>query len=184
MILSDRDLESELEEGDLVVEPIDVDQQVQPASIDVRLGREFQWLPEQRVISPRDSLEGPTETRELGEGIAIDPNEFVLGTTLEYVEMPAHLLGRLEGRSSIGRMSICVHSTAGIIDPGYRGEITLEISVDSDRIVVLEPGMRIGQLTIEPLSSPAKRPYGEERGSKYQEQSGPTASRIRDDFEE
>ena len=183
MVLSDRDLEYELENGDLVVAPIEKEQQIQPASIDVRLGREFQYLPEQRIISPRDDFDGPTTSRELGEGIALEPDDFVLGTTLEYVEIPPHLLGRLEGRSSIGRMSVCIHSTAGIIDPGYAGEITLEISVDSDRVVVLEPGMRIGQLTIEPLSSPAECPYGDERGSKYQGQTGPTSSRVGDDPE-
>ena len=183
MVLSDVDLESELETGNLEVEPIEKEQQIQPASIDVRLGTEFQWLPQKRVISLRSELDGPTETRELGEGIAIEPDDFVLGTTLERVEIPDYLLGRLEGRSSVGRMGISVHTTAGIIDPGYEGEITLEISNDTDRIVVLEPGMRIGQLTLEDLVSPAERPYGAERGSKYQNQEGPTSSRINEDPE-
>lgn len=188
MILSDRDIEYELKEGDLVVEPIDdLEQQIQPASIDLRLGEEFSSLPDEEIISVNDDLSELEPANEwsvpTGELFALDPGQFVLGTTLERVEIPPHLLGRLEGRSSVGRLSIEIHSTAGIIDPGYEGEITLEITNNSSSTIVLEPGMRAGQLLIEQLTSPSRRPYGDDRGSKYQNQSGPTQSQIGNDVE-
>lgn len=189
MYLSDRDLRKQLEDGDLVVEPLeDIDQQIQPASIDVRLDNEF--LEFQRVNIPHinpertDSHEYTSECIvEDGEALMLHPGDFVLGTTRERVEVPSDLIMHVQGRSSIGRLAVVVHATAGIVDPGYEGQITLELSNLGTVPVALKPGMRIAQLLVSELTSPAERPYGVERGSKYQGQAGPQASRISDDPE-
>jgi len=190
MILSDADILDRLAEGDLVVEPLDdVDQQVQPASVDLRLGERF--LEFQRTNIP---CIHPTEADEVGEYVTetrvpegdefiLHPGDFVLGTTTERVEIPDDLVAHVEGRSSLGRLAIVVHATAGLCDPGYKGQITLELSNLGTAPVALSPGMRVSQLTFTELKSPADRPYGAERGSKYQDQDGPQASRIGDDPE-
>ncbi|MFB6095829.1 MAG: dCTP deaminase [Haloferacaceae archaeon] len=190
MILSDTDLLARLETGDLVVDPIDdLDLQVQPASIDVRLGREFLEFQRANIscIHPGDEREVSeyvTETYiEEGEEFVLHPGDFVLGTTRERVEVPSDLVAQVEGRSSLGRLAVVVHATAGFIDPGYEGQITLELSNLGTAPVALTPGMRISQLVFTELASPATRPYGEERGSKYQGQRGPQASRIQGDSE-
>lgn len=190
MILSDADLLARLEEGDLVVDPLDdVDMQVQPASIDLRLGSEF--LEFQRANIPcihpnrEDEVsEYVTETHVAeGDEFILHPGDFVLGTTKERVEIPPDLLATVEGRSSLGRLAVVIHATAGIVDPGYRGQITLELSNLGTAPVALTPGMRISQLIFTELKTPAERPYGAARGSKYQDQSGPQASRIGTDPE-
>ncbi|RAW46520.1 dCTP deaminase [Halorubrum sp. 48-1-W] len=190
MILSDADILDRLAEGDLVVEPLaDVDQQVQPASVDLRLGERF--LEFQRTNIP---CIHPTEADEVGEYVTettvpegeefiLHPGDFVLGTTTERVEIPDDLVAHVEGRSSLGRLAIVVHATAGLCDPGYKGQITLELSNLGTAPVALSPGMRVSQLTFTELKSPADRPYGSERGSKYQDQDGPQASRIGSDPE-
>ncbi|WP_144799428.1 dCTP deaminase [Halorubrum depositum] len=190
MILSDADILDRLAAGDLVVEPLgDVDQQVQPASVDLRLGERF--LEFQRTNIP---CIHPTEADEVGEYVTettvdegdefiLHPGDFVLGTTTERVEIPDDLVAHVEGRSSLGRLAIVVHATAGLCDPGYKGQITLELSNLGTAPVALSPGMRVSQLTFTELKSPADRPYGAERGSKYQDQDGPQASRIGDDPE-
>ncbi|MFC7323895.1 dCTP deaminase [Halorubrum rutilum] len=190
MILSDADILGRLADGDLVVEPLgDVDQQVQPASVDLRLGERF--LEFQRTNIP---CIHPTEADEVGEYVTettvdeggefiLHPGDFVLGTTTERVEIPDDLVAHVEGRSSLGRLAIVVHATAGLCDPGYKGQITLELSNLGTAPVALSPGMRVSQLTFTELKSPADRPYGAERGSKYQDQDGPQASRIGDDPE-
>jgi len=208
MILSDADILDRLENGALEISPIeDKDLQVQPASIDLRLGREF--LEFQRTNIPcihpergeevedyvtkttvpngtgdQATLRGfdADDRREDGEFI-LHPGDFVLGTTIERVEIPDDLIAHVEGRSSLGRLAIVVHATAGIIDPGYKGQVTLELSNLGTAPVALSPGMRISQLTFTELKTPADRPYGKERGSKYQNQSGPQASRIQGDHE-
>jgi dCTP deaminase len=189
MILSDGDILDRMEAGDLVVEPLDdPDLQIQPASVDLRLGREF--LEFQRTNIPcihpnseREVSEYVTETVvEEGEDFVLHPGDFVLGTTMERVEIPADLIAHVEGRSSLGRL-VVVHATAGLCDPGYEGQITLELSNLGTAPVALEPGMRVSQLTFTELKNRADRPYGEERGSKYQGQSGPQASRIQSDHE-
>lgn len=209
MILSDGDILDRLAEGDLVIEPLeDPDLQVQPASVDLRLGREFLEFERTNIacIHPdrgdevdeyvtktsvpagaggeQTTLGGydADDRREHNEFI-LHPRDFVLGTTLERVELPHDLLAHVEGRSSLGRLAIVVHATAGIVDPGYRGHITLELSNLGTAPVALTPGMRISQLTFTELSSPAERPYGADRGSKYQDQSGPQASKIQGDPE-
>ncbi|QLH81874.1 dCTP deaminase [Halosimplex pelagicum] len=190
MILSDADILRRLEEGDLVVEPLDdPDIQIQPASVDLRLGREFLEFQHANIpcihpTSEREVDEYVEETvvDEDGEFI-LHPGDFVLGTTHERVEIPDDLIAHVEGRSSLGRLAIVVHATAGLCDPGYKGQITLELSNLGTAPVALTPGMRISQLTFTELKTPADRPYGEERGSKYQDQSGPQASKIQGDRE-
>jgi dCTP deaminase len=190
MILSDADILRRLEEGDLAVEPLDdPDLQIQPASVDLRLGSEFLEFQRTNISSihpgdEREIEEYITETVvEDGEDFVLHPGDFVLGTTKERVEIPPDLIAHVEGRSSLGRLAVVVHSTAGLCDPGYRGQITLELSNLGTAPVVLTPGMRISQLTFTELTSPAERPYGADRGSKYQDQSGPQASKIGGDRE-
>jgi dCTP deaminase len=190
MILSDVDILDRLGGGDLVIEPLaDVDQQVQPASVDLRLGSEFLEFQRTNI-----SCIHPTREREVseyisetvvddGEEFVLHPGDFVLGTTRERVEMPRDLVANVEGRSSLGRLAVVVHATAGFVDPGYRGQVTLELSNLGTAPVALTPGMRVSQLVFTELSSPADRPYGADRDSKYQDQAGPQASRIGDDPE-
>ena len=190
MILSDADLLDRLEAGDLVVDPLDdPEMQIQPASIDLRLGEEFLEFQRTNIscIHPNRKAEVDeyiTESHapEGGEFI-LHPGDFVLGTTKERVEIPDDLVAHVEGRSSLGRLAVVVHATAGLCDPGYEGQITLELSNLGTAPVALSPGMRISQLTFTELTSPAERPYGVERGSKYQGQRGPQASRIGEDPE-
>jgi dCTP deaminase len=190
MILSDGDIRRRLDSGELVVAPLDDPElQIQPASIDLRLGREF--LEFQHTNIPCIHPNSEQEIEEYVEETVVDqdgefilhPGDFVLGTTKERVEIPDDLIAHVEGRSSLGRLAIVVHATAGLCDPGYCGQITLELSNLGAAPVALEPDMRISQLTFTELSSAAERPYGEERGSKYQEQEGPQASRIGGDRE-
>ncbi|MDS0220736.1 dCTP deaminase [Haloarcula sp. S1AR25-5A] len=190
MILSDADILRRLEQGDLVVEPLDdPDIQIQPASIDLRLGREFLEFQHANIpcIHPNSEDEvadyvDETVVAEDDEFI-LHPGDFVLGTTHERVAIPDDLIAHVEGRSSLGRLAIVVHATAGLCDPGYEGQITLELSNLGTAPVALTPGMRISQLTFTELKTPADRPYGAERGSKYQGQSGPQASKIQGDRE-
>lgn len=191
MILSDRDIRRRLEEGGLVVEPLDdPGLQIQPASIDLRLGNEFLEFERSNIpcIHPESEEETEEYTRrrvvESGDEYVLHPGDFVLGTTYETVEIPDDLVARVEGRSSLGRLAVVVHATAGFVDPGYRGQITLELSNLGTAPVALRPEeMRISQIVLTELSSPAETPYGDERGSKYQDQDGPTASRIGNDEE-
>jgi len=190
MILSDTEILARLRDDELVVEPLaDVDRQVQPASVDLRLGSEFLEFRRTNIpcIHPGDAGEVDDYVREShvpdGEEFVLHPGDFVLGTTRERVEIPRDLVAHVEGRSSLGRLAVVVHATAGLADPGYEGQITLELSNLGNAPVALTPGMRISQLTFTRLTSPADRPYGAERGSKYQGQNGPQASRIGDDPE-
>lgn len=190
MILSDRDILRRLEEGDLSVDPLDDPElQIQPASVDLRLGKEFLEFQRTNIPSIHPNKEQEVDEYvaetvvEADEEFILHPNDFVLGTTLERVEIPPDLIAHVEGRSSLGRLAIVVHATAGLADPGFRGKITLELSNLGSAPVALTPGMRISQLTFTELTSPAERPYGPERGSKYQNQDGPEPSRIGGDRE-
>ena len=211
MILSDRDIRRRLDDGDLVIEPLDDPElQIQPASVDLRLGREFLKFRRSNIscIHPErgdevadyvekstipdasgeykrlDDFSGKDSRREPPDEVfRLHPGDFVLATTKERVEIPVDLIAHVEGRSSLGRLAIVVHATAGIVDPGYHGQITLELSNLGTAPVALKPDMRISQLTFTKLLSPAERPYGSERGSKYQGQSGPQASRLERDHE-
>ena len=190
MILSDVDIRRRLEAGDLVVDPLDDPElQIQPASVDLRLGREFLEFQRTNIpcIHPNSEQEVDEYVSETvvepGEEFILHPGDFVLGTTKERVSIPDDLLAHVEGRSSLGRLAIVVHATAGLCDPGYEGQITLELSNLGTAPVALSPGMRVSQLTFTELKNPAERPYGAERGSKYQGQRGPQASKIQSDEE-
>jgi dCTP deaminase len=186
VLLSDGDLRKELESGRLVVTPWDPEM-LQPSSIDVRLDRFFRVFQNSRYthIDPakqQDELTSPVET-EGDEPFVLHPGEFVLGSTFESVTLPDDLAGRLEGKSSLGRLGLLTHSTAGFIDPGFTGHITLELSNVANLPITLWPGMKIGQLCLFRLSSPAERPYGSAGvGSRYQGQRGPTPSRAHQNF--
>ncbi|HET7324934.1 MAG TPA: dCTP deaminase [Halococcus sp.] len=190
MILSDGDIHKRLTEGDLTVSPLsDPELQIQPASIDLRLGREF--LEFQRTNIPCIHPDSENEVEEYvtetvveeGEEFILHPGDFVLGTTVEHISVPDDLIARVEGRSSLGRLAVVIHATAGIVDPGYRGQVTLELSNLGTAPVALTPGMRISQVIFTELKTAAERPYGPERGSKYQDQAGPQASKIGGDDE-
>ena len=181
MLLSDRDLRAEIAAGRLGIDPFD-DALVQPSSVDVRLDTLFRVFNNTRYthIDParqQDELTSLVEPAE-GEPFVLHPGEFVLGSTLETCTLPEDLAGRLEGKSSLGRLGLLTHSTAGFIDPGFSGHITLELSNVANLPITLWPGMKIGQLCILRLTSPAANPYGSASvGSKYQGQRGPTPSR-------
>ena len=181
MLLSDRDLLREIDNKRVAVEPFDLEM-VQPYSIDVRLDRMFRVFDNHKYPHIDPSIEQVDLTRlvepEGDNPFILHPGEFVLGSTLEVVSLPDDLAGRLEGKSSLGRLGLLTHSTAGFIDPGFSGHITLELSNVATLPIKLFPGMKIGQLCIFRLSSPADHPYGSDKyGSRYQGQRGPTASR-------
>ncbi|MEU5690736.1 dCTP deaminase [Actinosynnema sp. NPDC020468] len=182
MLLSDRDLRKEVDSGRLVLDPFD-DVMVQPSSIDVRLDRFFRVFNNTRYthIDPsvqQDDLTSAVESED-DEPFVLHPGEFVLGSTFELVTLPNDLAGRLEGKSSLGRLGLLTHSTAGFIDPGFSGHITLELSNVANLPITLWPGMKIGQLCLFRLSSEAEFPYGSSQaGSRYQGQRGPTPSRA------
>ena len=186
MLLSDRDIKAELDAGRVVLDPLDP-AMLQPASIDVRLDRFFRLFDNHRypVIDP--SQDQPDLTRlvevENGDPFVLHPGEFVLGSTFEQVTLPDDVAARLEGKSSLGRLGLLTHSTAGFVDPGFSGHVTLELSNMATLPITLWPGMKIGQLCFFRLSSPAEYPYGSEKyGSRYQGQRGPTASRSFHNF--
>jgi dCTP deaminase len=181
MLLSDQDIRKEVESGRVVVEPFDATM-VQPSSVDVRLDRYFRVFENHRYPHIDPSIEQPDLTRSLepvgDEPFILHPGEFVLGSTYEVVSLPDDIAGRLEGKSSLGRLGLLTHSTAGFIDPGFRGHVTLELSNVATLPIKLWPGMKIGQLCLFRLSSPAEHPYGSAvYGSRYQDQRGPTPSR-------
>ncbi|MFM8895430.1 MAG: dCTP deaminase [Actinomycetales bacterium] len=186
MLLSDRDLRAEVAAGRVALEP-DSDALVQPSSIDVRLDRWFRVFENHRYAQIDPRLEQPDLTRliepEGDEPFVLHPGEFVLGSTLEVVTLPDDIAGRLEGKSSLGRLGLLTHSTAGFIDPGFSGHVTLELSNVATLPILLYPGMKIGQLCLIRLSSPAEVPYGSAKvGSRYQGQRGPTPSRSFENF--
>lgn len=181
MLLSDRDIAREIAAGRVVVEPFDK-AMIQPSSVDVRLDRFFRVFENHRyeVIDP--SVAQPDLTREVAvspdDFFILHPGEFVLASTYEVMTLPDDIAGRLEGKSSLGRLGLLTHSTAGFIDPGFSGHITLELSNVANLPVKLYPGMKIGQLCLIKLSSSAEHPYGSAiYGSRYQGQRGPTPSK-------
>ncbi len=181
MLLSDRDIAAELASGRVVLEPYDA-AMIQPSSVDVRLDRWFRVFENHRYPYIDPASEQPDLTRLLepqgDEPFVLHPGEFVLGSTLEVVTLPDDIAGRLEGKSSLGRLGLLTHSTAGFIDPGFSGHVTLELSNVANLPILLYPGMKIGQLCLFRLSSPAEHPYGSSTyGSRYQGQRGPTPSR-------
>src|SRR5580765_6309998 len=185
-VLSDRDIRAAIESGEVVVRPYDP-ADLQPSSVDLHLDRRFRVFRNNRyafidVRAPQPDL---TEllTIEDDEPFILHPGEFVLGQTLEWVELPVDLVARLEGKSSLGRLGLLIHSTAGYVDPGWKGNLTLELSNVANLPIALYFGMKIGQISFFAMSSPVERPYGsKELGSKYQGQSEPTASAYHRDF--
>ena len=181
MLLSDRDIIAAVEAGHLVVDPWDAEL-LQPSSVDVRLDRYFRVFNNTQYthIDPglqQDELTTLIEPKG-DDPFVLHPGEFVLGSTLEVVTLPNDLAGRLEGKSSLGRLGLLTHSTAGFIDPGFTGHLTLELSNVANLPIMLWPGMKIGQLCLFRLSSAARNPYGSAAaGSRYQGQRGPTPSR-------
>ena len=181
MLLSDRDIRAQINEKRVGVEPFE-EAMIQPSSVDVRLDKFFRVFENHKyeVIDP--ALEQPELTREIiaedGEAFILHPGEFVLASTYEVITLPDDIAGRLEGKSSLGRLGLLTHSTAGFIDPGFSGHITLELSNVANLPVKLYPGMKIGQLCLIKLSSAAEHPYGSAQYlNRYQGQRGPTPSR-------
>ncbi|GAB2876554.1 dCTP deaminase [Streptomyces mayteni] len=181
MLLSDKDIQTEIDTGRVRIDPYDP-AMVQPSSIDVRLDRYFRIFENHRYPHIDPATEQPDLTRTIeppgDEPFILHPGEFVLASTYEVISLPDDLASRLEGKSSLGRLGLLTHSTAGFIDPGFSGHVTLELSNVATLPIKLWPGMKIGQLCMFRLSSPAERPYGSaEVGSRYQGQRGPTPSR-------
>lgn len=181
MLLSDGDIRKQIEAGRIGLEPLNLEL-MQPSSIDVRLDRFFRLFDNHKYpyIDPREQQDDLTRFVEVAadEEFILHPGEFVLGSTYEYVSLPDDIAARLEGKSSLGRLGLLTHSTAGFVDPGFQGHVTLELSNVATLPIKLWPGMKIGQLCFFQLSSPSENPYGSTKyGSRYQGQRGPTASR-------
>ena len=186
MLLSDRDILAEIDAGRIALDPWD-EAMLQPSSVDIRLDRFFRVFENHRYPHIDPAEEQPELTREVqpldGEPFILHPGEFVLASTYEVITLPDDIAGRLEGKSSLGRLGLLTHSTAGFIDPGFSGHVTLELSNVATLPIKLWPGMKIGQLCLFRLSSAAEHPYGSERyGSRYQGQRGPTQSRSHLNF--
>jgi dCTP deaminase len=186
MILSDRDIRSAISAGHIGIDPFS-DADVQPSSVDLHVDRYFRTFHNHRYpfIDVREEMGDLTEMVEVkpDEPFILHPSEFVLGSTLEFVRLPNDLVARLEGKSSLGRLGLLIHSTAGYVDPGFEGHLTLELSNVANLPITIYPEMKIGQISFFKLTSPADNPYGSAKvGSKYQGQRGPTASRFYENF--
>ena len=187
MILSDISIRAALELGRIELDPFDP-KMVQPSSVDVRVDRYFLVFENHKyaLIDPKRSQPDLTKQVEtdVDQPFILHPGEFVLGSTLEVVGLADDIVARLEGKSSLGRLGLLIHSTAGFVDPGFEGHLTLELSNVANLPIAIYPGMKIGQLSFYELSTAAENPYGSsEAGSKYHGQRGPTASRIHEDFD-
>ena len=186
-VLSDRDIRAALEAGAIVIRPYDP-KDLQPSSVDLHLDRRFRVFRNNRypyidVRAPQPDLTEMVSVVD-DEPFILHPGEFVLGQTLEWTELPNDLVARLEGKSSLGRLGLLIHSTAGYVDPGWKGNLTLELSNVANLPIALYYGMKIGQISYFKMSSEVDRPYGSpDLGSKYQGQRGPTPSRYYRNFE-
>ena len=186
MLLSDRDILAEVDRSAILLDPWDP-AMVQPASVDVRLDKFFRVFENHRYPHIDPAAEQPDLTRPVepppGEPFVLHPGEFALASTYEQVTLGTGVAARLEGKSSLGRLGLLTHSTAGFIDPGFSGHVTLELSNMATLPIMLWPGMKIGQLCFFRLSSPTEHPYGSAKyGSRYQGQRGPTPSRSHLNF--
>ncbi len=186
MVLSDRTIKDELEQGRIIIEPLDLSC-IQPASVDLHLDRRLLVFRNTRhpFIDVRKEMQGLTDVEEIpgDDPFILHPGEFVLGSTLESVALPEDIVARLEGKSSLGRLGLLIHSTAGYVDPGWKGHLTLELSNVANLPITLYFGMKIGQISFLRLTTAAENLYGSPAlGSKYQGQTEPTASRIHRDF--
>ena len=187
MLLSDRDIAAEIDAGRISLDPWDP-QMMQPSSIDVRLDRYFRVFENHRYPHIDPAADQSELTREVepegDEPFILHPGEFVLGSTYEVVSLPDDVAARVEGKSSLGRLGLLTHATAGFVDPGFSGHVTLELANVASLPITLYPGMKIGQLSFMQMTTPADRPYGKGAlGSKYQGQRGPTPSRYYKNFE-
>jgi dCTP deaminase len=186
VLLSDKDIKLEIGAGRIGIEPYDA-AMVQPSSIDVRLDRFFRVFENHRYPHIDPSTEQSELTREIApvgdEPFVLHPGEFVLGSTYEVVTLPNDIAARLEGKSSLGRLGLLTHSTAGFIDPGFSGHVTLELANVATLPILLYPGMKIGQVCFFRMTSEAEHPYGSSvYGSRYHGQRGPTPSRSHLNF--
>jgi dCTP deaminase len=186
MILSDVTIRQEVAAGRIVIDPFD-EACVQPSSVDLHVDSQFRVFANSRYPYIDVKLEMPdlTELVEVAEGepFILHPGEFVLGSTLERVAIPDDMVARLEGKSSLGRLGLLIHSTAGYVDPGWDGYLTLELSNVANLPITIYPGMKIGQISFFRLTTTAQAPYGSKgTRSKYQGQRGPTASRFYEEF--
>ena len=186
MILSDRTIREELEAGRIVIDPL-LPKSIQPSSVDLHIDRYFRVFKNHTMghIDVKKNLEELTELVEIAEEdtFMLHPGEFVLGSTLERVKLPTDLVARLEGKSSLGRLGLLIHSTAGFVDAGWDGQLTLELSNVANLPITLYPDMKIGQISFIRMTTPADVPYGSaEVGSKYQGQRGPRPSRYWENF--
>jgi dCTP deaminase len=186
VLLSDRDIRVEVDKGRITLDPYD-EAMIQPSSVDIRLDRYFRVFENHRYPHIDPAVDQPDLTRAVEptgeEPFILHPGEFVLGSTYEMVTLPDDIAARLEGKSSLGRLGLLTHSTAGFIDPGFSGHVTLELSNVATLPIKLWPGMKIGQFCFFRLSSPAEHPYGSAgTGSRYQDQRGPTQSRSHANF--
>ena len=186
MLLSDRDILDQINQSRVTLDPFEPSM-IQPSSIDVRLDRLFRVFDNHKYPHIDPAVDQSDLTREVdvdpSEAFVLHPGEFVLGSTYEFVTLPDDIAARLEGKSSLGRLGLMTHSTAGFIDPGFGGHITLELANVATLPIKLYPGMKIGQLCFFKLTSPAENPYGSGKyGSRYQGQRGPTASRSHANF--
>ena len=188
MVLSDRSIRQEIEDGRIVIDPYE-ERLIQPSSVDVRVDRRFRVFrnslyPYIDVRQPMDDLTEPVEV-DGDEPFILHPGEFVLGQTLERVTLPDDLVARLEGKSSLGRLGLLIHSTAGFIDPGFGGNITLELSNVANLPITIYRGMPIGQISFMRMDQAVESPYGADRNaSKYQGQGEPTPSRYYLNFQD
>ena len=186
MLMSDRDIRASIEAGQIGLEPLEMGL-LQPSSFDVRLDRFFRLFDNHKYpfIDPAEQQDDLTRLIEVApdEAFILHPGEFVLGSTFEFVTLPNDVAARLEGKSSLGRLGLLTHSTAGFVDPGFKGHVTLELSNTATLPIKLWPGMKIGQLCFFKLTSPSEFPYGSDKySSRYQGQRGPTASRSHKNF--
>jgi dCTP deaminase len=188
MVLSDRTIKEELAVGRIVVNPLH-ERDIQPASIDLHLAKALLVFrnSSKPFIDVREDLTDLTERQEIPDDkpFILHPGEFVLGSTMEHIELPNDIVARLEGKSSLGRIGLVIHSTAGYIDPGWKGNLTLELTNVARLPITLYSGMRIGQISFQRMTTEVDRPYGSsELGSRYQGQAEPTTSRLHIDFDE
>lgn len=186
MIYSDRSIREAIDSGSIIIDPFEPSF-VQPSSVDLRVSNGFRVFENHRYseIDPRSPQDDLTKLVEVDQGdpFMLHPGEFVLGSTLERVKLGIDVVARLEGKSSLGRLGLLIHSTAGFIDPGFEGHITLELSNVATLPIAIFSGMKIGQISFYKMTTEADLPYGSpELGSKYQGQAGPTASRSHRDF--
>jgi dCTP deaminase len=183
MILSDASIREEIKKGNLIIDPFD-EQFLQPSSYDVMLAPQFRTFQNHKIsfvdVRKRRDITDLVDVGEDGE-FMIHPGQFVLGNTVERFSIPKHLAGKLEGRSSLGRLGLIIHATAGYVDPGFSGQLTFEISNISGLPIKLYSGMRVAQICFFRMTGDVLRPYGK-AGNKYQGQTGPTASRVWKDF--